>query len=414
MRQISLLGILTAANFITAVMGLPLVEGGKFTVSNIMPIVFAAVAAPLFLAEEKRVDRRVIWFLLAFNGAALLSFLIFLIRFGWEPNFPVLAFQDVELIFCLLLVWFARNHYDTFRSAVRAGIYASLVVVAYYGWLNYSARDWEWSFGMDDRSHTAVLFACEAYILIRFYGSRLDCTVAVGLLLLTIPTVSRESVFFVPAILIALVTRSRYGAVLAVSLVGGMTVALWIAGDALVTTFYLLDRLSSVESAAGGSTVAHLLLILSALDMKFSDVWCFLFGIGPGNYSKALTTFQTMLPQIQALDPALAEGAQVGRAPMHSLPASLLLDMNIALFLLCLYFLTRALRYLLRTRSVVDLLFALGLLGASMFYSLHNKPYIYLIVTTLIILQPVERQKELGLSGNLASDRRLRAAPGQA
>ncbi len=391
MWQISVLGILAAANFTTAVMGLPLHEGGKFSISNIMPVVFCAAAGLAFALEHKRIDRRIIWFFLAFNASALASFVIFLVRFGWQPNFLVLAFQDVELAFCLLLFWYGRDHYEDFRWAVRAGIYSSLIVIACYGWLDYSAHDLEWSFGMDDKSHTAVLFSCEAYILIRFFGAKLDCFVALVLLSLTVMTISRESVFFVPAILIALARRSRFGATLAVAVIASVVAAFVIAGDVILETFSLADRLSSVQAATGGSTVAHLLLIQSALEMKFTDVWSFLFGIGPGNYSKALATFQTLLPQIQANDPLLAEGAQLGTSPMHSVPASLLLDMNVALFLLCVHFAFKALRYLVRTRKTVDLIFALGLLAASTFYSLHNKPYIYLIVTTLVLIIPRQR-----------------------
>lgn len=401
MRKLPLLGILVAANFTTAVMGLPLDEGGKFSISNIMPIVFCAAACVSFALERKQIDRRVIWFLLGFNASALASFVIFLIRFRWQPNFLVLGFQDVELAFCLLLFWYGRSHYESFYQAVRAGIYSSLIVIAFYAWKDYSAHDFQWSFGMDDRSHTAVLFGCEAYILIRFFGAKLDCLIALVLLSLTVMTVSRESVFFVPAILIALARRSRFGATLAVAVVAGLVTAFVIAGDLILETFYLADRLSSLQAVTGGSTVAHMLLIQSALEMKFTDVWCFLFGIGPGNFSKALTTFQTLLPQIQALDPTLAVGAQVGRAPMHSVPASLLLDMNIALFLLCVYFVFRALRYLLRTRKTVDLVFALGLLAASTFYSLHNKPYIYLIVTTLVLVVP--RQRAVAVSRTSAA-----------
>src|SRR5690348_8816038 len=101
MRRHSLLAVLTVLNFATATLGQPIVTDGKFSISNIMPVVFCLLAAPIYFVEEKRIDRRVIAFLLAFNLSAVLSFAIVLIRFGWEPNFPVLFFQDVELAFSL-------------------------------------------------------------------------------------------------------------------------------------------------------------------------------------------------------------------------------------------------------------------------------------------------------------------------
>lgn len=394
MRRYSILAALTVLNFATATLGLPILTGGKFSISNLGPILFILICAPIFFVEEKSVDRRVITFLLAFNVSAVLSFVIFLIRFRWEPNFPVLFFQDVELVFSLLLIWYGRRDYEGFRRAVRAGIYASFPVIAYFGWADYSAHEWQWSFGMDDRSHTAVLFCCEAFILIRLYGRKMDLIAAVALSALSLLTVSREVAFFVPAILVALVARSKFGVALAAAAVGGLAAAFWVLGDAMFTLVHLFGRLSSFEAAEGGSTPAHLLLLASAVQMKFSDFWMFLFGGGPENFSKALTTFQTLLPQIRAIDPALAEGAQIGRAPMHSVPLSLLLDMSLPIFLLCLYFLLKALRFILSHGTLADMLFAFGLLGASTFYSLHNKAYIYLVVATLVVHLPAALQRE--------------------
>ena len=383
-----MLGTLVALNFATATLGLPIVgEEGKFSISNIAPLLFCAVATPLFLASRERMDRRVVWFFIAYNGTSLLSFVIFLIRFRWEPNFFVLAFQDVELLFCLLLAWYARDHYAEMRSAIRAGIYASFLVLAYYGVKDFSDRSLQWSFGMDDKSHTAVLFCCEAYILIRFMGKKLDYVVALVLVTLAMLTISREPFLLLPSILLALSVRSRWGVALTAVVGAGVAAAVYLAGTELLDIFTVFDRLTSVGRVTGeDSTVVHVLLIRSALELKFSDFGCFLFGIGPGNFSKALTTFQVLLPQIQAVDPVLASAAQDGRAPMHSVPASLLLDMNLLFFLACVFLALKALRYLLRTRSIVDTVFVTSLLAASTFYSLHNKPYFFLVVTSLVVL----------------------------
>src|SRR5262249_35185468 len=153
---------------------------------------------------------------------------------------------------------------------------------------DFQDRSLQWSFGMDDKSHTAVLFCCEAYILIRFLGNKLDYLVALVLLMLAMLTVSRETFLLLPAILLALSVRKWWGLALTGVFAAAVGAAFWVAGEAVLNVFTVFDRLSSVGRVAGeDSTVVHLLLIRSALEMKFGDFWCFLFGIGPGNFAKA-------------------------------------------------------------------------------------------------------------------------------
>ena len=45
----------------------------------------------------------------------------------------------------------------------------------------------------------------------------------------------------------------------------------------------------------------------------------------------------------------------------------------------------RAIRYLVKSRRNLELLFFATLFAASMFYSLHNKPYFYLAIVTIAI-----------------------------
>jgi hypothetical protein len=123
-------------------------------------------------------------------------------------------------------------------------------------------------------------------------------------------------------------------------------------------------------------------LLKTALEIKFSDPWAFLFGIGPGNFSKALTSFPVSVAEIEALDPQLVAFAREGRAPLHSMPMQILLDYTPVVFLAFTFCMLRAFRFLVRRRNLADLTFFLGFLLASTFYSLHNKPYFYLVVTT--------------------------------
>jgi hypothetical protein len=70
---------------------------------------------------------------------------------------------------------------------------------------------------------------------------------------------------------------------------------------------------------------------------------------------------------------------------MHSTPVSFLLDYNIVIFGLLVFMALRAIRYMIKARRNLDLLFFATLFAASMFYSVHNKPYFYLAIVTIAI-----------------------------
>jgi hypothetical protein len=391
MRKVSPLGILVFLNFATAGLGQGLLgEEGKLSISNLTPVLFVLFAAPSFLVDVKTVRRQTLALFLFFNVCAMASFLLFMFRFGWMPNFPVLAFQDVEFIFALLLVWYARHNYEEFFRVAKAGMICCALLAVWYGVHQFNAPSVEKlkiiTFGMDDKSQAAVLFCCFSYILLRFYDGFLARAFAAGFLAMSMMTLSRLPAVFLPVLLLTLSVRTRYGWVVASMTVCVITVALLTYGDTLTAIFKALDRLTSVAAVAGdNATSAHLLLIRSALEMKFNDLSAFFFGTGPGNFSKALTSFPIDIHELQGLDPALVEDARVGRAPMHSTPVSLLLDYNIVVFGMLIYLGLKAVRYLLNTRHLLDLLFFATLLGASLFYSLHNKPYFFLAITTIAI-----------------------------
>jgi hypothetical protein len=389
MRKVSLLGFLAFANFATVGLGQSLFgEDGKFSLSNLAPLLFVALAGPRFLVEVKSVHRNLIGFFLFFNACALASFAIFMFRFGWSPNAPVLLFQDVEFIFVLLLVWYARRNYEEFFAVAKAGIICSALISILYGVSQFGRKDVLniVTFSMDDKSQAAVLFCCQAYILLRFCDGFIARVLAGGLVAMSLMTLSRLPAVFVPVLLITLAVRTRYGALIAVATVCGVVAAFVTMGDTLITVFSALDRLSSVDQVSGNdATAAHVLLIRSALEMKFTDLSAFFFGTGPGNFAKALTSFPIDIHELESLDPALVADARVGRAPMHSTPVSMLLDYNIVVFGLLVFLGLRAFRYLVRTRHFLDLLFFVTLLGASTFYSLHNKPYFFLASATIAI-----------------------------
>jgi hypothetical protein len=390
MRKLTLFGVLTFANFATAGLGKGLTgEEGKLAIGNLAPVLFLLILGPYFLARTKGVRKNTVAFFLLFNVSALLSFAVFMIRYGWPPNVPVLLFQDVEILFSALLVWYARRHSEDFLQMARVGIICSALISLAYGVLQLhgSARELFFvTFGMDDKSQAAVLFCCQAYILLRFFDGALERAVSIGLLVMSFMTLSRLPVVLLPASIFALATRTRYGVPVAVAIVCAAVIGFASASDDVLALFKVFDRLSSTDAVAGDdATTAHLLLIQSALQMKFSDAWAFFLGTGPGNFSQALTSFPISIRALASLDPLLISEARIGRAPMHSTPISMLLDYNIVIIGLLVFMGLRALRFVIRSRHYLDLFFLVSLFAASMFYSLHNKPYLFLTVATIAV-----------------------------
>lgn len=388
MRRVSGFGILTFANFATCGLGQSFMgEQGKLSISNLGPMLFILFAAPCFLADVKTIRRQTVAFFLLFNVCALVSFALFMFRFGWMPNVPVLGFQDVEFIFMLLLVWYARRNYEEFFRVAQAGIFCLVLFAIWYGLYQFhhpgSGTLNIITFGMDDKSQAAVLFCCMSYIVLRYYDGWLARLLSAGLFAMSMMTLSRLPIVFLPVLLVTLSKRTRYGWIVSVATVCVVAAAFIVFGDALTAIFKAVDRLTSVSG--DDATSAHLLLIKSALEMKFGDLGAFLFGTGPGNFSKALTDFPLDIHELEALDPALVDDARVGRAPMHSTPVSFLLDYNIVVFGLLVFMGLRAIRYLVKARRNLELLFFATLFAASMFYSVHNKPYFYLAIVTIAI-----------------------------
>ncbi len=393
MRRYSILGLLALVNFATVGLGEYLDgENGKLAISNFSPVLFLVFALPSFLMIGKAVDRALVGFLLLFNALAWVSFAIFAARYGWKPNWLVLYFQVTEIVFVAMLIWYARRHQAEFISAAHWG---TIVAAGIAAWSGYSqlrsgpgaAGALILTFGMDDKSQAAVLFCCQAFILVRYFGRPLDHLVAGLLTICSFLTLSRLPVAFLPVLLLAVARRSKWGAALAVLASVGVVVAFVLVGDVMSAIFKVVDRISSVDAVAGDdATSAHLLLLEHALKMKFTDVPTFLFGAGPGNFSKALISFPIPHTELDSIDPALISEAHLGRAPMHSTPVSLLLDYNIVIFCILGYLLMRGFRALFRLQAFVEVIFFATLFAASMFYSLHNKPYLFLMVATIALL----------------------------
>lgn len=393
MRRSSILALLLVLAFVTAGMGLPIAAGGKLAISNLTPFPFIAVASIFFFSRRASIDARVAWFLLLFNLSCVTSFVIFLFKYEWEPNFPVLLFEDVEIIFCMLLWWFGTESPAVCRLAVKWGITGSIPVSILYGLHElHSGAPW-FSAGMDDKSQGAVLLCCEAYVLIRFFGGKLNRLAAAALYLASFLTISRLPVFFFPAIFLGLMRRSRFGALITLCATAAALYTVIVAGNVVKETFSVYNRLSSMQTIEGSdSTEAHLELLKTALEIKFTEPLAFVFGTGPSNFSKALSTIPSSEEKLEALDPQLVAFARLGKAPLHSTPMQMLLDYNILIFLLFAFFLLRTFRFLILRRNMTDLTFACGLLLASTFYSLHDKPYFYLYVTTIALLIVTEPQ----------------------
>jgi hypothetical protein len=322
------------------------------------------------------------------------------VRSDWAPNFVVLLFQNLQVLFCILLIWYARRDFDELKAVVRFGILSSAVITAFFALRNVREGS-IFLFGMDDKTHAAVLLCMQAYVLVRYIDRPMDCLVGLALYVASFLTISRLPIFFLPAILLALMSRSRGGVALAGLAACVIAVLLVTAGDAVMKVFGVLERLSSVEAITGeGSTRAHMLLLQIALDMKLSDPWTFFFGIGPNNFSQALASDAEAIALMQSVDPAVAAYAFEGRAPLHSTLMQLLLDYNLVVFLLIVYVLLRIAARLLRDHAYVELVFLAGLAMAGVFYTLHNKPYFFVYATAIWISGTAKHERARAAGSN--------------
>src|SRR6185437_3220035 len=119
--------------------------------------------------------------------------------------------------------------------------------------------------GMDDKSQGAVFLCMEAFILTRFFRSGLDIVTAIALLGLSLVTISRLPIFFVPAIFAAIAAQSPYGVAFVGVVLGGIAAAFALYTDATLSVFRVFDRLSSFDALNSGSTLSHLTLIRAAV-----------------------------------------------------------------------------------------------------------------------------------------------------
>jgi hypothetical protein len=390
MRRLTLLGAVVGSNFATVGLGQYVFgDSFKIAISNMTPVIFLMLCGPVYLSIARDVKRNLVAFLLFFNLCGWLSFLIFAFRFDWKPNVTVLFFQEIEILFSVLLLWWARRNWDEFFVVARFSTICSALISLLYGAKEVlGGAVLAINFGMDDKSQAAVLFCCQAFILIRYFGGLTCYLVAALLMFMAFVTISRLPVFFVPVILLAFAVRSR-GAVVVVGIVSASLAAVAVSRiDDISRVFVVLDRLSSVdEVVSAGATSSHLLLLESGLQLKFTDALTFLFGSGPGNFAEALTSFPISIKdELNVVDPNLTEAARAGLAPMHSTPVSALLDYNILLFSILMVLLFQGVRFLIKKSKFMELAFFVTLFCASMFYSTHNKPYLFLLSTAIVIL----------------------------
>ncbi len=385
----SIMGLLVGINFATVGLGKYIDgENGKLAISNISPVLFILFALPSFLIVRKAFPKRLLTSLLCFNAFAWLSFLIFTFKYGWPPNFLVLFFQEIEIAFAFLLIWYGRSHFAEFSTAARWGTLCSVLISSWYGIQQITVVGALFLlFGMDDKSQAAVLFCCQAFFLVRYFGRPLDLAAAAILVLWSLFSLSRLPILFVPVIFLAVAKRSPLTAAAAALAGFGAIAAVFSTGVSVDQVFKILDRIQSIEAiASDSSNSAHLLLFESGLQLKFTDPYAFFAGIGPGNFARALTSFPISKGELEAVDPLLIEKARVNRAPLHSTPLSALLDYSLPIFLALAYLLAKSFRHLSRSGHQLEFLFFLTLFTASMFYSIHNKPYVFLVCAAIVVM----------------------------
>lgn len=386
---------------------------GKIAISNITPMIFVLLAVPIYFSVEKTMQRSLVGLLLFFNLCAWLSFLIYLFQYGWKPNIAVLGFQEIEIVFSALLIWWARRNEEEFYELARFGTICSALISIDYG-INMIlvGNVFGMTFGMDDKSQAAVLFCCQAFILIRYFGGTTCYIFATLLIMMSFMTISRLPVFFVPVIVWAFAQRSRTAFLVICAVVASVFTYLLVTSDEISFLFTLMfgvfDRLSAVDANAADATSSHLLLLETGLQLKFTDILAFFFGTGPGNFAEALTSFPIPIKEaLEIADPSLIDNARSGLAPMHSTPFTVLLDYNIVMFFILAILLFRGFAYLIREAKYMEFWFFASLFTASMFYSLHNKPYFFLLGVTVVLLM-LQRNEERGGESRSMQNARLR------
>ena len=377
---------------------------GRFAISNIAQILFFFLMIPFF---QSMVSKKQFVFTLFFIASIIYSMAASTIYYGYSPK----IFHAIFFTLCLLYVFkiYTIRRKPKPLHAMMSAYKLSVIIVLLYMSL-YAAYDLSQNhrmlfYGFDDKSHAIFLGFFYSFIVFCFGQSPKHLIVSLAFFFLSLMTMSRLAVIFLPFYLFVFLkifyqnftgierktTQTKlikYVLFLLVFLAFIFTGVYFIVhySDAIFDVFKLLERVKSIDSVQkSGSTIAHLYLIELAISLKFENISNFIFGISPGGFSDAIASSSIDLSGLAIIDPQAYELIFEGLTPIHSVHASFFLEFSIVFFLCYLLFITSTFYLLIRRKHWIVLMFYFPFMASITFYSTHNELLFYNILVFIMI-----------------------------
>lgn len=375
--------------------------GGRLALSNLAHMGAILLVTPLIL---RYAALRVATVLSLFWGMVGIAGMFILARYGVAPKLSHLVFFTVAIatvLTCQALFEADAKFADAAVKAVRLTILPMLAYLALYALLNIGTDGLIMlSYGFDDKSH--AVFLCWFYGVIALQSKKAvtGIIVSLGFALLSLLTLSRIVVFFLPFYFPLLLWNMQRAAtesqlrspgarnLLRIGLVVLCIGLVVLAGQFVAQNphlFQILDRLKSIDGAVqSDSTIAHVLLIAYAVELKMSNLSNLVFGITPGAFSAVLTHSDIDIAPFLRTDPEAAEVVMQGEAPMHSTHLSVFTEWPLPFFIVYVALWIWLGVSLLRSRRWTEVAFVVPFLLGTTFYSTHNEVLFYVILIYLM------------------------------
>lgn len=354
---------------------------GRFAVANIGQIASFVCLLPVIFKQSKK------YYVYNVASIALIivSSLITVAQFGVQLRVGHIGFFSMICIYMSALIAESRAGSDIlsplaaalnleakayFLPYIAYGLYDMKIVGHYYS-----------AYMFDDKSHVVIFFTFLAFFLLSGHPTKLELALSVGYFALIFTTGSRFSVilmpFYVAALYIMLLKNARD--VKAKAIIAGVLTVLLLLGAVYVIThpqyFAVLERLKR----GGVSNTSHLMLVVYALKLKFSNIFIFLLGAGPGTFSDLLVNTVMDLSAI-ARDGGSLNYIAAGLLPVHSSHVELFLDFSLFGFIVYVKFCLEILTGQFKSKNWHDMLFYIAFIGVEMLYSTFHELLFYVIM----------------------------------
>lgn len=250
------------------------------------------------------------------------------------------------------------------------------------------------NYGMDDKSHSAILLCFFSFISL-LYVKKFAFIIGFFFLLMSMLTISRLPFIFAPFFMLAatihavLSSKNKSESILKILFI---LILLTCAAFLMLEnqeTFKVLERFSFNDGTSlekSPSSQAHDLLIKKAIELKQLNLGNFIFGVSPGAFADTLVRSPINYSDLAILDPQFIEFAFIGKAPVHSTHMAFYSEYPIWIFSLYVLINCYIGYALIKNRNWITLLFFIPFNLATTYYSSHNKFYYYFIFLILLIL----------------------------